>query len=259
MSAVVASIPLFSKQIFGKFPIALILADRFSASDKFRPKLDSITIASIERPTPAVEISVLDHQDPRSMLRAYADSSAAVANSIRGRAGFYLLAGAVIAFVGLGWFSYKTSVDTKTNIAFSQTSASEAGNSKAQFESRQSNDKDKIDHLLDLLPNFGVLFFIEFIAIFFLRQYRSAMDDFRYYDAVRRQREENLVILAMYSENKTIVPTQDVIKSMTMYSGVGKLSKDETTDVIELRKMYRDELMFFEKISEIFQKNKETK
>ena len=41
-----------------------------------------------------------------------------------------------------------------------------------------------------LLPGFGILFFIEFVAFFFLRQYRSAMDEFPVYDAIRRNREE---------------------------------------------------------------------
>ncbi len=49
---------------------------------------------------------------------------------------------------------------------------------------------DYVERALVLLPGFGILFFIEFVAFFFLRQYRSALDEFRYYDAIRRNREE---------------------------------------------------------------------
>jgi hypothetical protein len=44
---------------------------------------------------------------------------------------------------------------------------------------------------------FGVLFFIEFVAFFFLRQYRATMDEFRYYETAQRNREDNLMILVL--------------------------------------------------------------
>jgi hypothetical protein len=39
------------------------------------------------------------------------------------------------------------------------------------------------------------------------------MDDFRYYSSVGRHREEDLVVLTMFTEDKDLVPTADVIKS----------------------------------------------
>jgi hypothetical protein len=76
------------------------------------------------------------------------------------------------------------------------------------------------------------------------------MDDFRYYDAVRRHREESLVILTMFAENPNVVPTADVIKAMSIYSSAGKLGKDETTEILETRKLQRDETIIFEKMVE---------
>jgi hypothetical protein len=76
------------------------------------------------------------------------------------------------------------------------------------------------------------------------------MDDFRYYDGMRRHREENLVILAMFAENRDIVPTSEVIKAMNIYSGGQRLAQGETTEILETRRLQRDELVIFEKFVE---------
>ena len=101
------------------------------------------------------------------------------------------------------------------------------------------------------------MFFIEFIAFFFLRQYRAAMDEFRYFDAVRRSREENLVILKMFAENSEIVSTKDVLSAMKIYSQAGRLQKDETTDILESRKMQKDEIVVFEKLVDAIDRAKD--
>jgi hypothetical protein len=54
-----------------------------------------------------------------------------------------------------------------------------------------------MENLLHTLPRFGILFFIETIAFFFLRQYRTAMDEYRYFEAIKRKREENFVLLCL--------------------------------------------------------------
>ena len=104
------------------------------------------------------------------------------------------------------------------------------------------------DRIFGLLPGFGILFFIEFVAFFFLRQYRSAMDEFRYFDTIRRNREENLVVLKMFEENSNIVSTKEVLGAMSIYSTPGRLAKDETTDILESRKTYMDEGLIFERL-----------
>ena len=83
------------------------------------------------------------------------------------------------------------------------------------------------------------------------------MDDFWYYDAVRRHREENLVILKMFAENTTIVPTADVIRAMTIYSSSQKLMQGETTEILESRRLQGDDLVIFEKLIEAFSAVKE--
>ena len=48
--------------------------------------------------------------------------------------------------------------------------------------------------ILEYLPRFGVLFFIEYIAFFFLKQYRILMEEYRYYEAIKRERQDLLSV-----------------------------------------------------------------
>jgi hypothetical protein len=170
--------------------------------------------------------------DPRELLYRFARESGELAQRIYTRAGVYLIVGVFIAIGGLGFFYFRT-----PSVSEQQT---------------------VVERALSLLPGFGILFFIEFVALFFLRQHRAAMDDFRYYDAVRRRREENLVILQMFAENNMIAATTDVIKAMTIYSGPEKLIEGETTEMLEARRLQRDELVIFEKLIEALSAAKET-
>jgi hypothetical protein len=43
-----------------------------------------------------------------------------------------------------------------------------------------------------------------------------------------------------------------VLAAMSIYSSAGKLGKGETTEMLEVRKMQRDETVVFEKLAEIW-------
>ena len=62
--------------------------------------------------------------------------------------------------------------------------------------------------LFDLLPRFGALFFIEYIALFFLKQYRILLEDYRYYEAIKRDRQNKKLFLELiekYSANQEVL------------------------------------------------------
>lgn len=223
--------PIVFKLTFGVLPLEA-LRQKFSSSQqnagghigKLTPQKSPELVervAAVETPK-NVKDEHVEEFDPRKLLSAFTRKSEELCERVYTRAGVYLIVGVFISVGGLAFFYIRS---------LSLPSGS-----------------DLLDRVLTLLPAFGVLFFIEFVALFFLRQYRSAMDDFRYYDAIRRHREENLVLLAMFSENKSIVSTVDVIRSMRFYSGDQKISKDETTEILEARRMQRDEMVIFEKM-----------
>lgn len=174
----------------------------------------------------------LSSQDGEHLLAKYASASARVASSINARAGVYLLIGVLVAFSGLGFFYLITTTRPPDE-------ALELG-----------------DRVLHLAPQFGILFFIEFIAFFFLRQYRSAMDEFRYFEAIQRRREELLVLIRLFSEADQQVDLLDLLKQGVFYSTAGKLSAGESTEILETRKLQKDEIELFQSIIEAIGKSK---
>jgi hypothetical protein len=107
------------------------------------------------------------------------------------------------------------------------------------------------EHLLSVAPRFGVLFFIETIAFFFLRQYRAAMDEFRYFEAIQRNREETLAIIRLLKDSGKEVDPLALVKEGCFYSHTGKLAKGETTELIESRKLDKDQTELIEKIIQL--------
>lgn len=155
-------------------------------------------------------------------------SSAALADKIFSRASLYLLAGVIIAFIGLVFFYLQSS----TQIV--QPSIQQA--------------------ILNLAPKFGVLIFIEFIAIFFLKQYRSLMDEFRYYEGLKRSREESLAALRMASSNLHSFNIETFLEKNSLKSSIDKLESGQTSDLIESRKLEKGELDAVVKIIEALRK-----
>jgi hypothetical protein len=51
----------------------------------------------------------------------------------------------------------------------------------------------------------------------------------------------------MFAEYASVTPTKDVLSVMNIYSSAGRLAKEETTDILESRRMQTDELLIFER------------
>lgn len=105
--------------------------------------------------------------------------------------------------------------------------------------------------IISLLPNFGVLFFIELISFFFLKQYRVTMDEFRYYEAIKRSREEILTIVKLYLSIGKESDLSSVLDRISLSSQVGKLDSGQSTELLESRKLDKSELDSLTKIIEV--------
>lgn len=64
------------------------------------------------------------------------------------------------------------------------------------------NSLEISQQLFTLLPRFGILFFIEYVAFFFLKQYRILMEEYRYYEAIKRDRQNLLSIYYLVDKYK---------------------------------------------------------
>lgn len=166
----------------------------------------------------------------KRLLSCLASQSAATARGIYSRAGVYLLIGVGIAFSGLAFFY----LDTARLKGSDTTGAA----------------------LLSYAPRFGILFFIELVAFFFLRQYRAAMDEFRYYESLQRHREELLALTLLVEHQGKTLDGPSLVKQGAYYSGKEVLAKGQSTEILEARKLEKDELELLQKVVETVGKQK---
>ncbi|WP_342338904.1 hypothetical protein [Citrobacter portucalensis] len=157
-------------------------------------------------------------------LKGLITSSEGLAKNIYSRGSLYLLVGVCFAIIGLGFFySQSHVIDTKG---------------------------DAVTKVMYLIPNFGVLFFLELIAFFFLKQYRVTMDEFRYYEAIKRSREESLAIIKLAMSSQKDIDIIDLLDKINFSSRVGRLEAGQTTEIIEARKLDKNELDTLVKLTE---------
>jgi len=219
--------PVLFSQIFGKLPFEHLRYRR--ASNLIQQEKGSVSIdASVE------ENDVINRQislcdSSLEQMQKLAKSSKEISEGLYTRSGVYLLIGVIIAFSGLAFFYIETAksivIDTPIETVMSSSNS-----------------------LLLMAPKFGILFFIEMVAFFFLRQYREAMDEYRYYESIKRKREENLVLMQLNSENDVPMSISELLEKTAFYSDHKNLKTGETTEIIESRKLSSNEIALMEKM-----------
>lgn len=226
MSLILLFPALFS-QIFGKFPFEYLRYRRASNLVQQEESSVSIDVSAEKEEVINRQISLGD--TALEQMQKLAKSSKEISEGLYTRAGVYLFIGVIIAFSGLAFFYIETAksvgIDSPTETAMSSSSS-----------------------LLLMAPKFGILFFIEMVAFFFLRQYREAMDEYRYYESIKRKREENLVLMQLNSENDVPLSISDLLEKTTFYSDHKNLQAGETTEIIESRKLSSNEIALMEKM-----------
>ncbi|REG58937.1 hypothetical protein B0G80_1662 [Paraburkholderia sp. BL6669N2] len=232
--------PIIFRLIFGALPLEWIRRNRaqrqVESKDLSRASVvdEEIRTAEIRALSDMMSASELSEASAIKLFAYYSFSSRRLSQSIYARAGVYLLVGVGVAFSGLFFF-------------YTLTSDLPPG-----FAEQKSIEQD----MAFAIPRIGILFFIELIAFFFLRQYRSAMDEFRYYEAVKRNREETLALINIISANGASLDAMELVKNNSFFSRVGGLEKGASTEIIESRKLEKNELDLMEKVVELIAKSK---
>lgn len=108
-----------------------------------------------------------------------------------------------------------------------------------------------ITNLIELsLQRFGGLFFIEGIAFFFLKQYSNSMEDYRYYESIKHQRENQVTIFLAIKENGI-----DYAKNLSTIASFNedpnKLKKEETTQLLEAKKVIGPDTDVLQKVIDL--------
>ncbi|MFQ2666582.1 hypothetical protein ACK3ZY_05595 [Aeromonas caviae] len=225
--------PVLFLQIFGRLPFEYIRLHRSRISE-WNDIEDSPLDESAAKSS-RIETNITD-SNAVTQMQILANSSKEISEGLYTRAGVYLLIGVIIAFSGLAFFYIETAKDVPVII-------------------NDLIEKPTSSSILDMLPKFGILFFIEMVAFFFLRQYREAMDEYRYYESIKRRREENLILLKLNSETPNSMSLNDLLGKIEFYSDQKSLKSGESTEILESRKLGNHEIALMEKMLAVITSN----
>ncbi len=213
--------PFLFRLIFGQLPFSYI---RYLLHSKH-----SINIVDSHA------VSVVLNGDKHSSIESnniesFINESKNIAEKIFSTSRAYLLVGCLIAFIGVAIFS---------SPLFPTTSSS-----------------DFIQRLLEYSPRFGALFFIESIAFFFLKQYRIMLEEYRYYEAIKRKRQDNFVLVELIEKYKDNPELLKILIDKVSQSTITKLANGETTEVLETQKIVNQEMDIFSKFIDLIKEIK---
>jgi len=234
LASLVALFPVLYKLTFGFFPVESF---RHFAASGWGERLAGASDREHGEATPPTA---------EGLMRVYAERSDRIAHGLYRRAGVYLMLGVMIAFSGLFFFYVQTNALHEQELR--RMEIEKARGPAGVTGEKQSAGAVLLTTVAVLAPRFGILFFVEFIAFFFLRQYRGAMDEFRYFEGVKRSREEIRAVLVLAMQPASGIYLDRLVESGRFFSTSGKLGAGETTELLETRKLSRDELVLFEQI-----------
>ncbi|HCJ7736023.1 TPA: hypothetical protein NV433_004446 [Citrobacter freundii] len=205
--------------IYGISPIQKIILKISGYEDKNDGRRNGRIISDIVNNSDKIEDESFE-----SYLQKLIKGSERLSNTILSRGSLYLFLGILFSICGLSFFYMQAHT--------------------------LNPEYDITRQIISLLPNFGVLFFIELISFFFLKQYRVTMDEFRYYEAIKRSREEMLTVIKLYLSIGKESDLSDVLDKISFSSQVGKLESGQSTELLESRKLDKNELDSLTKIIE---------
>ena len=181
---------------------------------KLTKKLPNVASTGID-----LKASEIDLDDSSEFLSRLCAESEKLSQKIYNRSSSYIFMGSLIALIGIIYFSFQSVQILENSMG--------------------------MEMLISFIPRIGALVFIELIAFFFLKQYRVTIDDFKYYESIKRQREANLFIFKIHIEDEDLVKKENIeslLKSLELFQNPSLLKANETTESIENRKYSNQEL-----------------
>lgn len=114
------------------------------------------------------------------------------------------------------------------------------------------NKLTKLIHFLGLIPRFGILFFIEYVAFFFLKQYRVLMEEYRYYEAIKRDRQNLLSIYYLVDKYKD---EKEILELMNNYidKHSAEIPKYSGDNRVKMEKSWNEDMDVISKITKLVQ------
>jgi hypothetical protein len=222
----IALFPTISRLLYGKSILLLVVArlvKLVAIRVPWEPIDDADALVIVPESSDGVRNDLLPSaQDTlEHLLKFYARSQELAAGALR-RSIFHLLLGGLVGLIGLVFF-YATLPATPVT----------AVNDFVGLHP----EAVLLVKLAVSVPRIAILVFIEVTAGFFLKQYGPAMEEFRYYEAIVRQREALILVYRIGSSrpgpNRLLI---EFSKSLLTTQPVGVLRKGETTINLEAQR-----------------------
>jgi hypothetical protein len=99
-----------------------------------------------------------------------------------------------------------------------------------------------VGNLANALPRVTILVFVELMAMFFLKQYRAAMEEFRYYEEISRHREATEFAYLVAQNDSANPSLQTLANALLTTTTFGVLRQGDSTAVLETVKVSENEL-----------------
>ncbi|MGV3597530.1 MAG: hypothetical protein ACO1PI_06645 [Bacteroidota bacterium] len=217
--------PILYNQVFGMFPFQHLRIYLYNKRNNLKrePGIIKQTYTQVTENKKSNLTKSINKED---FLHYLISESTSISDKIYNRSGAYLLVGCLIAFIGIVVF-YSPLFNTPVS---------------------QSDIGQK---LIDYLPRFGALFFIEFIAFFFLKQYRIMLEEYRYYEAIKRHRQHQNSIIELIEKYKSDPELLKIVLEKFSNPTSNKLASGETTEILETQKILNQEVDVFTKLTEL--------
>lgn len=174
-----------------------------------------------------------------AVFQDYIERSKINVESARRRPNALLFVGTVIAVSGLIFFVY-TLPDFGSSVRVVKGTLNSPskliGDGAANYEETIEHKLSASEIFAQVIPRLSMLVFIQILAGFFLRQYRSSMEEFRYYEAILRTREEQYLSFILRKEIQDIQATKEFAAYLLNVRDFGHLDKGKSTQVLEAQR-----------------------
>jgi hypothetical protein len=105
---------------------------------------------------------------------------------------------------------------------------------------------------IQLLPRLLMLVFIQVLAGFFLRQYRSSMEDFRYYESILRHREAQYLSYTLRKQSGDQAALLKFAEEIMKEPTHGLLTAGQTTSSLEAQRLAENDFAtLYDKLAEL--------
>jgi hypothetical protein len=161
----------------------------------------------------------------------------ATSEQLFSRSTLLLVGGVVMAFIGVGVFFMSLRLGDAGQVMNPIVDIASIATPQTPQAPQSTAGFSATDHLLFAFRSFAMLIFIEAIAWFLLRQYRSLIEDYKSFYRHYMRRANYLAAVKLSDQKQDKELYNKIIETLLAEDLTGRMNKDQTTDTLEGQKL----------------------